>query len=432
MLVLITCVPLALLGWGGAWLGWVAAAWLVLVLAVHIADWQLTPPPTAWRAARRHDTRLSLATENPVHVDLSVSKALRPVRVWLRDEPPSVFGIAESDRLLTATIETGKTHQFTYQVRPPRRGDYHFGDVWLRWESPLGLLRRQTRIAAAEPVKVYPNLADVRKYDLMLRRNRLREIGLRSLRIYGTGGEYERLRDYLPDDEYRRINWRATARRGKPITTEYQAERSQNIMILLDVGRMMRSPIGDVAKLDFAVNSVLLLTYVAAQKGDKVGMLTFDDGVQTWVAPRSGKQQFHAMLEQLYAVEGQAVEPDYGAAFAYLSERLKRHSLVLVFTELTGSISTEMLVRQLVRLRKRHLCLLVTIGDPTVQRLARQCVEDSASLYERMVAEEMLAERALTLEKLRHAGIFTLDVPADELSVAVINRYLEIKARMLI
>lgn len=434
-LLMVTALPLALAAWL-PWMGWVAAAWLITAPALILADWLLMPRPGAWQATRTHDSRLSLAAQNQIVVDLNLHRSgvrvERPVPVWLRDEPPPTFGISENERILAATLQPGSSHRFTYHLRPPRRGDYVFGDLWLRWQSPLGLLRRSTRLAAAAPVKVYPNLVDVKKYDLMLRRNRLWEIGLRATRIHGAGSDFERLREYLPDDEYRRINWKATARRGKPIAVEYQTERSQNIMVLLDVGRMMRSPVGDIAKMDFAINAVLLLAYVAAQKGDKVGLLTFADSVSTWISPRAGKGQFQRMLEQLYALEGEAVEPNYAAAFAYLDARLNKHSLVLVFTELTGSISTATLVAQMTRMRRCHLPLLVTVGDPTVQALARQPITSSDSLYERTVAESLLEERRLILDKLRRSGVLTLDVPADELSVAVINRYLEIKERQLL
>jgi uncharacterized protein (DUF58 family) len=272
----------------------------------------------------------------------------------------------------------------------------------------------------------------VRKYDLLLRNNRLWELGLRNARIYGHGTEFERLRDYQPDDDYRRIDWKATARRAKPVSVEYETERSQNIVTLLDVGRMMRSPVGDVAKLDYAINAVLLLAYVAAQKGDKVGLLTFADSVQSWIAPRSGKVQFQRMLEQLYAVEGQAVEADYAAGLGYFSLKQSRRCLAIIFTDLSGGVGAEVLAAQLGRLRRRHLPLLVTIGDPTVERLARQPITGSASLYQRVVAEQLLDERSLALDELRKRGVLTLDVPADELSIAVIDRYLELKARTLI
>ncbi|MDQ3248060.1 MAG: DUF58 domain-containing protein [Chloroflexota bacterium] len=411
---------------------WLALLWLVFVVALLLSDRRLTPQANAWTVVRSHDQRLSLAIQNRITVQVRLRPGGRALQVWLRDEPPPSFGLSAADRVLTALVTPGTVQTLVYAVRPPRRGDYHFGDLHLRWNSTLGLLRCQATFPAAGAVKVYPNLVDVKKYDLLLRKNRLWTLGLRNTRLLGSGAEFERLRDYLPDDEYRHINWKATARRSKPITVAYETERSQTIIALLDVGRMMRSPVGDVAKLDYAINAVLLLAFVAAQKGDKVGLLAFADTVQTWVAPRSGKGQFQRMLEQLYAVEGQAVEPDYAAAFGYLAVKQSKRSLVLLFTDLTGSISTEALLAQISRLRKRHLPLLVTVRDPTVQRLAQQPVIDSTSLYQRTVAEAMLDERRLTLERLQQQGVLTLDVAADELSIAVINRYLALKARTVL
>lgn len=447
-LLLFTVIPIILTAWTPL-AGWLTFFWLVLVLALLVADWRLSPKPSDWELKRHHDERLSLAIENPISVEIRLRRGLRALPIWLRDEPPIGFGVSgevggdrvtrrqgdkvtSAIRILSGKVSPSSTTTLAYMVRPPRRGDYKFGNLHLRWETALGLLRRQHTFAAAEPVKVYPNLVDVRRYDLLLRKNRLWELGVRNTRLIGSGTDFERLRDYLPDDDYRRINWKATARRGKPISAEFQTERSQNIIALLDTGRMMRSPVGDVEKLDYAVNAVLLLAFVAAQKGDKVGLLTFADTAQTWIAPRSGKVQFQRMLEQLYAVNGQQVEPDYNRAFAWFNTQETRRSLVLVFTDLTGSVSGEALVAQMTRLRQRHLPLLVTVADPTVQKLARQPITESSSLYQRTVAEQLLDERRTTLERLRHHGVLTLDVPADELSIGVINRYLEIKAQGMI
>lgn len=430
-LLLVTTPLLAAATFDRLWLT-AAGIWLLFVVAALVADWQLAPGPHQWTLERINDNRLSLAAQNRIAIHVRLAQGLRPTHVWVRDTPPVTFGADEKSRILPGAVAPGQVTTFDYHLWPPRRGDYQFGDLFLRWQSPLGLLRRQARYPAAAPVKVYPNLVDVRKYDLLVRRNRLWELGLRSTRIHGSGTEFERLRDYTPDDEYRRINWKATARRGKPITMEYETERSQNIFALLDVGRMMRSPVGQVAKMDYAINAVLLLAYVATQKGDRVGMMTFADQVENWVAPRSGKAQFQRMLDQLYAVEGEPVEPDYNAAFSYFVARQHKRGLVLVFTDLTGSITTESLIAQMTHMRRQHLPLLVTLADPTVQRLARQPIADSRSLYTRTMAERLLTERQLTLDRLRQRGVQTLDVPADELSVAVINRYLELKERIAI
>ncbi|MEZ4725799.1 MAG: DUF58 domain-containing protein [Caldilineaceae bacterium] len=427
LLILLAVLPLAAAGQYPLW-GGVALGWLGLVAALLLADWRLTPDRHSWIVTRHHDERLSLAAENRIELVLQLRQGTKPLAVWLRDEPPVAFHVPEAERVLTARVIPRVPQTLTYTVYPPRRGDYRFGDLHVRWESLLGLWRRQHTFPATEPVKVYPNLADVKKYDLLLRKNRLWELGVRNARIFGSGTEFERLRDYLPDDEYRRINWKATARRGKPISVEYETERSQHLMVLLDVGRMMRSPVGDVAKLDYAINAVLLLAYVAAQKGDKIGLLAFADEVQVWVEPRSGKQQFHRMLEQLYRLESTAVEPNYAQAFSYFAAKQHKRTLVLAFTDLTGSITTEMLIAQMGRIRRHHLPLLVTMRDPTVQRLADQAVADSPSLYQRTVAEQLLNERQLTIDRLTQHGILTLDVPADELSIAVVNRYLELKA----
>lgn len=432
-LLLLSITPLLLLAatFAGFFL-WLAAGWLVLACALLIADWQLTPSPAAWEVRRSHDDRLSLAAWNRVAVTVTLRRGLRPLTVWLRDETPPTFAISDEQRILTGAATPGESISFVYYLRPPRRGDYAFGDLHLRWESVLKLLRRQARFPGAGPVKVYPNLVDVKKYDLLLRRNRLWELGLRNTRLLGAGSEFERLREYQPDDEYRKINWKATARRGKPITMEFETERSQNLMVLLDVGRLMRSPVGDVAKMDYAINAALLLAYVATQKSDRVGVMTFADEVQSWLTPRTGKMQFQRMLEMLYGVQGQPVEPDYSRAFGYLASRQSRRSLVLLFSDLTGSVAADALVAGMVRLRRNHLPLLVTMRDPTVEQMAHQPIADGASLYQRNVAETLLREREVRLEALRRHGVLTLDVPADELSVALIDRYLEIKARMLL
>lgn len=428
VLLLITAPLIGLWAFNPLW-GYGALGWLLFLAALLLADWRLSPQAADWTLTRTHEARLSLATQNLITITVLLRRGKIPLRFWVRDEPPPTFHHRVADQLLSATTRPQEEIHLAYQLYPPRRGDYRFGNLHLRWETLLGLWRKQASFPTAAAVKVYPNLTDVRKYDLLLRKNRLWELGVRQTKLRGAGTEFERLREYLPDDEYRRIHWKATARRGTPISIEYETERSQHIMILLDVGRMMRSPVGDVAKLDYAINAILLLAYVAAQKGDKIGLLAFADEVQSWVGPRSGKGQFHRLLEQLYAMESVAVEPNYNRAFSYFAAKQHKRSLVLLFTDLTGSISADSLLAQMVRLRQSHLPLLVTMRDPTVQWMAQQAVTDSATLYQRTIAEELLDERRLALEQLTHRGILTLDVPADQLSLAVINRYLALKAQ---
>jgi uncharacterized protein (DUF58 family) len=411
------------------WLLYAGVGYCALVLGLVLADYALSPRPADFELRREHDTRLSLGAWNPICVMVR-STAARPVRIAVRDEPPAAFAL--DTQVLTAGVRPRETAGLLYHARPPRRGDYQFGDLNLRWWGVLGLIVRQARYPAAGSVKVYPNLLDVRKYELLVRRGRLHELGLRTVKLLGMGTEFERLRDYQPDDEYRRIDWKATARRGRPISTEYETERSQNIVAVLDTGRLMRSPVRDLAKIDYAINTVLLLAYVATLRGDKVGLLTFADQAGTYLVPRQGKGQFYRMLEMLYAVESQPVESDYRRALAYLAARQKKRALIVCFTDLAGGTAPEALLAGLIPIRQRHLALVVTISDPGIVALAGQPPRDSAAVYERTVAERLLDQRRLMLDTLQRRGVHTLDVPADRLTMAVINKYLDLKARTMI
>ena len=407
-------------------LAWGALAMALLGLALLLLDWRLAGGPRRFEASREHDTKLSLGAENVVTLRLR-NRSRRSAVFWVRDEPPDDFGV--DVRTLAGSVAPQQEWRARYHVRPRRRGNYTFGSLNLRWLGPLGLVRRQARVAAPGPVKVYPNLLDVRRYDLLLRRNRLQEIGLRHARLRGAGTEFERLREYLPDDDYRRINWKATARRSRPVTIEYETERSQTVMAVVDTARLMQSPVAEMAKLDYVINAVLLLTYVATGKGDKVGLLTFADKAGAYLQPRAGRGQFYHMLEALYAITPNPAEPDYARALSYLALKQRRRALVVIFTDVTGGLSLQALVTHVGLLARRSLPIVVTISDPDVQAAAQQRPGDSLGVYQRAAARQLLNDRQVTLGALQRQGVLTLDVPANQLSIAVINRYLELKAR---
>jgi uncharacterized protein (DUF58 family) len=213
---------------------------------------------------------------------------------------------------------------------------------------------------------------------------------------------------------------------------QYQTERSQNVIALLDTGRMMQTPVADIAKLDYAVNAVLFLGYVATGKGDRVGVMSFADDVEHYLAPRQGRGQFYRMLEMLYALEAQQIEPNYRKALTYLALKQRRRALVVIFTDLSSGTSLDSLVAQVSLLARSSLPLVVTISDPDVHSTAGQVPRDSLGVYQRIIASQMLDERRLTLDTLRRHGVLTLDVPANQLSLAVVNRYLELKGRTVL
>lgn len=408
---------------------WIALAYGVMVLAVLLVDRRAAGTGDQFVVRREHDNKLSLGADNPVRVIVR-NRHNRPITFWVRDEPPDAW--VETPVVLRGDVAARATWSERYSVHPLQRGDYEFGDYTMRWLGPLRLFVRQRRIAATAPVKVYPNLLNVRRYDLLLRRNRLQELGLRNTRMFGQGTEFELLRDYVADDDFRRIDWKATARRHRPVTRQYQTERSQMIMVVIDIGRMMQSPVENMAKLDYVINSALFLSYVATGMGDKVGLMTFADDVGQFLSPKQGRAQFYRILEQLYAVAAQPVEPDYRRALAYLGAKQRRRALTVIFTDLSGGITMQDLTISVTQLARRSLPLVVMISDPDVVAATRQRPVDSIGVYQQAAATQLLDERRLMFDRLQRNGVHTLDVPANQLSPAVINRYLQLKGKTLL
>jgi uncharacterized protein (DUF58 family) len=311
----------------------------------------------------------------------------------------------------------------------------------------LGLVACQRRFpATAQTVRVYPNPRDLRRYELLARRGLLLEAGTKRLRRPGESLEPEAVREYLPDDEYRHINWKATARRGLPMVNTFEAERGQNVVLMLDAGRLMgaraRLPEteeadalaqGEVAtgqtKLDFAVRATMLLAHVASIRGDRVGMLAYVDEVRRFVPPRRGRSAFLSITSLTYDLQPETIEPNHAAAFAYLGSRNLRRSLVVLFTDLTDPDTSHALVAAVAGAARQHQVVCVTLGDPTVSRPAQRSPRTTQELYEKMVAGSMLEERADVLAILTRRGVLCVDTDADHLSPRLIAAYLQIKER---
>ena len=303
--------------------------------------------------------------------------------------------------------------------------------MYLRLRGPLDLVERQGHVPADAPANVYPDLQEIRRYEVSLRRGLAYDAGQRRARIPGAGSLFERLREYQPDDDPRSISWAATARRGRPISVEYETERQQRILILLDAGRMMSSTLGGLTKLDHAVNTALMLAYVAIAKGDEVGLMGFADAVRSYQVPRRGRRQFLHLTEDLRRLEVTTTEPDYRAAFEFLRARSARRALVVLFTDIVDEEASRALVAAITRLAGNNLVLCCLLQDPQLAETATREPRSSRELYERVVAADVLEARARALALLRRRGVHAIDVSAERLTVATIQRYLELKKRFL-
>lgn len=354
----------------------------------------------------------------------------RPVRLLLRDDTPVHFSAVPDE--LHARLPARSTQTLAYAVRSTRRGPAAFGDVAVRAIGPLGLAMRQWTVPAARETAVYPDITTITRYDIALRRGALRRFGVRPARALGEGREFDRLREYVVGDDSRHIDWKATAKRGAPITREYEAERSQRIVIVLDAGRLMTARVGEFTKLDYAINAALLLAHVGMQHGDQVGVLLFSDQVDAYVPPRRSAQHLARFVDVVAAAQPRLLESNYVAAFNYLALHTRRRTLVTVFTDLVDPDASSVLLTQMARLSRRHLPLCITMRDADVDRALDAPVRALHDAFLQMAAGEVRQAYEAVMTKLTRSGALVVNAPADGLSMATVNRYLDVKARGLL
>jgi uncharacterized protein (DUF58 family) len=282
----------------------------------------------------------------------------------------------------------------------------------------------------ADTVRVQPGVLELRRYRLLGLSHRLREAGLRAVRRPGERGSFESLADYVRGDDPRTIVWKVTARRATLTVRRYEAERSQNVLLAIDAGRLMTELLGERERIDHALAAALLLADVASAHGDRVGLLVFSDRIEKYIPP--ARLPLSRIADELGSVEPRLVESNYPAAFTHLGRRLRRRSLVVVFTDLIDAGASSALIAQLGRSAQRHLPLAVALRNPDLDEAATRLVADKAGVYRRAAAEELIQLRAGALARMRRAGVLVADARPDDAIPAVVNRYLDVKRRGLL
>jgi uncharacterized protein (DUF58 family) len=314
---------------------------------------------------------------------------------------------------------------------PRRRGDHALVALHLRWSGPLGLLERRIAIPIGKQVGVVPNLGAVRAIALRMFADRSFMAGLKVERYLGDGTEFESLREYVPGLDHRAIDWKSSARHRKLLCTEFRAERNHQVVLAVDAGQLMAEPVQGVPKLDHAINAAILLGWFCLRTGDRVGLLAFDEKIRTWSEPQGGMHTFHRLQAQSAEIDYHRVETNFTLTLADLSTRLKRRSLVVLFTDFLDTVTAELMIENVTRLARRHLVLFVAVKDPSLDTRALAAPHTLEALHEAVVATDFARERGVVLERLRRAGAFCIDTTPSEFSMALVNRYIEIKRREL-
>lgn len=316
-------------------------------------------------------------------------------------------------------------------VIPVARGADFLGTIYVTAENQFGFLSRRLRFPAAQPVRVYPDLSAVERYGALHVRNRLIEAGLRRMRLRGTGTELENLRDWAPGDQFRSIEWKATARRGRLMVADYEVERSQNVMIVLDAGRLMTPRVDEQRKFDYAVTAALSVASIASLANDKIGLVAFAGEILRAQAPRSGRS-ISSIAAHVHDLEPRFEESDYARAFGYVRAHVRKRSLVVFFTDMVDPVAQSSVLAQIGILAKRHLVICIFMNDRAIDRALETAPRATSDVYAAAVALELRDERRAAAAILQRLGVQVIDVPARELTTALIDRYLLIKQRGLL
>jgi uncharacterized protein (DUF58 family) len=396
---------------------------ILLVLAA--VDAWLAPAPHRIGVERQLPPALTLGAGGEVRWRVH-NPIGRTVRLALADElAPS---LRAGTRRVRLTVPAAGSVTATTRIEPRRRGRFEPTEIVVRVDGPLGLASRQGRRSLPGVVRVLPPFRSRKEAELRIDRARLLEIGLRSAQGRGGGTEFEALREYTVDDEVRRMDWAATARSGRAIVRTYRSERNQQILVLLDNGRVMAGEVAGVPRIELAMDAAMALTAVATRLGDRCGLVTFDRQVRAVVAPAHGKAQLTRVVEAMYDLEPQLVESDYLGAFSATVARFRRRALLVLVTELTEEAVTETLVPALPLLLARHLVIVASASDPDVIRWSDGAPTDARSSYRAAAAASALERRGQAAARLRALGATVVDAPPSALATRLVDAYLDVKA----
>lgn len=334
--------------------------------------------------------------------------------------------LVKSPTIARADFAPYQAVAFATPLTPLRRGRTAISALWLRWTGPLGLVRRQRRIALNINIAILPNIRSVRDAAIRLdMRNAL--FGSKAQNIAGDGSDFEALRDYQPGLDRRSIDWKHSARHRRLVCKEFKAERNHQIILAFDTGHLMREPLAGIPKLDHAINAGLLLSYASLKSGDRVGLVGFDSEIRQYAEPVGGMDQFRRLQRLVAELDYSTAETNFTLNLSELTGRLVRRSLIVLMTEFVDTVTAELMLENVSKLSKRHLILFVALQDPDLAATVGATPSDARSMATSVVAEELQRERMVVFERLRRLGVQCLEASHRGVSTELVSRYLEIK-----
>lgn len=401
----------------------------VIIVLVVIDLILLYRPQKTVFLRREVPDRLSNGDENEIKIYLENFYPFG-VSIGIIDEIP--FQFQKRDIWFETNLSPREQKTITYTLRPTKRGEYEFGISRLYIQSPLALISRRLNIGTGKIVPVYPSFLKLRQYELMAISNRLTDIGIKKIRRIGHSMEFDQVKNYVSGDDYRTVNWKATARKGDLMVNSYTDEKAQHIYCIIDKSRAMKMPFEGLSLLDYAINASLILSSVALVKQDKAGLMTIAQKTGSIVPADRRPTQLNKIMEILYKEKTRYLETDMEALYISVRATLKQRSLVVFFTNFESMSALERQLPFLKRIAKFHLLLVVFFENTTLKTLSEEPAKDIEGIYIKTIAEKFAFEKKLIVKELTKHGILSLLTTPQNLTVNVVNRYLEVKAKQQI
>ncbi|MBI5914774.1 MAG: DUF58 domain-containing protein [Bacteroidetes bacterium] len=408
----------------------VAITFFCLAVALTVADVLLLFHKKIKVEAERHLPRLlSLSDPNKVSLDI-VNRSPRALRLTVIDELPVQFQLRDFEQKIA--LHGGESQALAYELRPLTRGEYGFGVANIFAETKIGLVQRRFRAAGPMSVPVYPSVVQMKHYESLAFNRVNNQQGLRKIRRIGHSYEFDQIKNYVPGDDYRSLNWKATGRFSRLMVNQYEDERSQQVYCLIDKSRAMKMPFDGLSLLDYAINTSLAISNIALKKYDKAGLITFSDKIGSTIKADRRENQLNKILHALYNEQERPLEANYELLYHIARKLINGRSLILLFTNFESMYALERVLPLLRRINNFHLLVVIFFENTEVQDFLKQEAHSVEAIYTQTVAQNFLAEKAAMAQLLRQHGIQTVLTRPEELSLNTINKYLELKSRGMI
>ncbi len=380
------------------------------------------------QARRILPEKLSNGDDNPIEIHLKNHYTFK-VFTKIIDEIPNQF--QKRDFLLKQAIKPSSNKEFKYELRPRERGEYWFGKLIIYAQSPLQLISRRFNFEDKAMVMTYPSFMQLKKFDLMAMAYR-NEYGIKKIRRIGQTMEFEQIKNYVLGDDIRNINWKATAKKNQLMINQYQDEKSQPIYSIIDKGRVMKMPFNGLSLLDYAINSTLVMSNITIKKHDKAGMFCFSKKIENRVVAERRSNQMNLILETLYNVKTDFKESDFSKLYSDLKHNIKQRSLLFLYTNFETLDGLDRQLAYLQGIAKNHVLVVILFVNTELEELIKNPSEEIRDIYQKTIAEKFMYEKRLIVKELKRRGIYTILTKPGNLTVNVINKYLEFKAKGVI